>query len=856
MWNSKSLKERFLKFFEEKDHKILPSSKVVPQNDPTLLFTNSGMVQFKDIFMGTKSLHSRVATVQNCIRAGGKHNDLDDVGKDNYHHTFFEMLGNWSFGSYFKEEAIQYAYEFLVEELKLDKERLYVTVFDEMDKESRAIWGKYFPESHIIASSMKDNFWEMGEFGPCGPCTEIHYDRIGNRDASDLVNKDDPNVLEIWNIVFMEYERTKKGLNPLKVKYIDTGIGFERLLSILMGVRSNYLIDSFQNIIGFLEQNCQFRYQDASSKEDVAFRVVSDHARTMAVCLQDGVEFSNEGVGYVLRRILRRAVRYSNDILGLKKGILSQAVKKAGKFMELNVDILVIDQEEELFFKTLAKGKAQFKKMISQKEKLDGADVFLLYDTYGFPKDLTILMAEEEGVKVDLNGFEEAQTKARDLSKSERSVITLTFDFPPTEDTLKYKTNNIESSLQAAILNNEIVTELPLDAHATLIFDKTCFYGECGGQVGDVGIIEFKDFSGIFVVTDTQIQRGYVLHHGFLKEGAISKLAKLSYNLELRELISCNHTSTHLFNYFLRKSMETNQEGSYVDAEKARFDFLSCKLSDAELFRIEDSMNHFIQDSIKVETKLYDNNALKADSSVIRIKGEEYPDKMRVICMSNSEEDIKEICGGTHVSNTSFIKLIRIISESGVKANTRRVILCSSKAALDLESKGLEMISQAESGSVLNLETTLSLHHRRRLEKLNSENHKKAQTAVKDFIKSEEKRLNDAIVLFKMDNLNKDGIFVYKLNETSLLSAKELKSHLSTFACKAMKSFETFLMFIEIGSEVHVNVFTKDFEILHKKLQDSQKGSFNSIPKKLTITGVMAVNDFDSKKIISLMRDH
>lgn len=849
MWTTDALKKRFIDFFKQRGHVELPSSSIIPNNDPTLLFTNSGMVQFKDIFMGEKTNYKRVCTSQRCIRAGGKHNDLEDVGKDNYHHTFFEMLGNWSFGDYFKEEAIEFAYKFLVEDLKLDRDRLYVTIYEEMDKESKNIWKKYLDESKIISASVKDNFWEMGDFGPCGPCTEIHYDRIGGRDASSLVNKDDPNVLEIWNIVFMEYERTPKGLEKLKVKNIDTGIGLERLLSILMGVDSNYKIDSFQNIIKFIETKCDFIFKDGSSIEDVAFRVLADHARTLAVCLNDKVGFSNDGVGYVVRRILRRAIRYANDILKLQRGVLSEAVNKAGKFMGFRLDVSVINDEENLFFKTLVKGKNQYNKIKQEKGKLNGADVFLLYDTYGFPKDLTELMAREDGIEINMDGFEEARNIARDLSKSVKNIITINFDFEKTDDSYKYKRmNGISANLMAAVLNNEIVNDISVNQAATLIFDKTCFYGECGGQVGDTGIIEFYEndkIVGVFEVTDTQLQRGYVFHIGKLLNGKIFKSAKLVYDENMRQLIASNHSTTHILNYFLRKYISTEQEGSLVDSEKCRFDFEGKKLSDKDLFELEDLINRFVQSNAKVSVDVFDREDVLNDKSIIKMSNEKYPDKVRVITMKNEEHTIKEICGGTHVSNTSEIKLVRLMSETGVKANTRRIVAVSNITAMKVKEIGEEMLRQAQQGKSVSLHSCLSIKDRKKLDELNNLNLKKNAFELKQLTKAVETKIDE--------NVKNQKFYVKELNEFENLSSKEKKKIFSDIS-KKVSSENEFFLYILINESYDISILSKKNESIFNILQSNFEGCNFRFNNNL-IQGSIPYNIFNVEKILSLLKN-
>lgn len=850
IWTTKQLKQRFFDFFQKREHVLLPSSSVVPNNDPTLLFTNSGMVQFKNNFLGEPSEHKRVVTSQRCIRAGGKHNDLDDVGKDNYHHTFFEMLGNWSFGDYFKEEAIEFAYDFLINDLGLKKENMYVTIYEDMDQESARIWSKYVDPSRIIPSSQKDNFWEMGEFGPCGPCTEIHYDRIGGRDASAFVNKDDPTVIEIWNIVFMEYERTPKGLEKLKIKNIDTGIGLERLLSILNDVPSNYLIDSFQHIIKFIESKCSFVYEDKNSVTDVAFRVLSDHSRTIAVCLNDKVAFSSEGVGYVLRRILRRAVRYAHDILKLEKGVISQCVAEASKFMDLNIDVNVVDQEEELFLKTLVKGLNQLVKMAEMKGKLEGKDVFILYDTYGFPCDLTELVAKEKGIPFSLDGFNEQKNLAKEMSKSSKKYITVNFDFPKTNDSFKYSVNGIRASLNAVVLNNEIVNEVPESVTVDMIFDKTCFYAECGGQVGDKGLIEFYENSnlvGTFVVDDTQTQRGFVLHEGKLT-GKVSKEAVLTYNAENRSLISANHSTVHILNHFLRTFIKTEQMGSYVDSEKCRFDFEAKKLSDETIDSLEKQINEFVTSNASVCVTLHPREEVLQDSTVISMPNEIYPSIVRVISMDNGKTFIKEICGGTHVTNTSEIKLVRILSESGVKANTRRIVAVSNEKALEIDENAKRLKKLLENGQTVTIDCPLSISLKREIEALNKENSKKIQLEFEQSLKNLKSEISQSLLNFKVSRMPEKSFFTYECQSLLRFERKEVVKALHTL----MSEIDTNgILFVKFEDQVYFIAKNSDLESLMSSISSKFSSSSSRIIKNL-IQGTIPTTEFSSENFVSI----
>lgn len=580
----------------------------------------------------------------------------------------------------------------------------------------------------------------------------------------------------------------------------------------------------------------------------MAFRVLADHARTLAVCLNDKVGFSNEGVGYVARRILRRAIRYSNDILKLDKGLLSQMVKIAGDFMGFNLMVSVVDDEENLFFKTLIKGKMQYDKIKNEKNKLTGSDVFLLYDTYGFPKDLTELMAKEDGIEIDMTGFEDAKNAARELSKSLKNVITINFVFPETDDSLKYKKiNDVEANLMAAVYKNEIVNELPLNEQACVVFDKTCFYGECGGQVGDTGFIKFynaEEQVGLFEVEDTQIQRGYVLHLGKLISGRLTSNAKLLFDEERRNLISCNHSTTHILNYFLRKITETEQEGSLVDSKKCRFDFESKKLSDNDLIDLENNINDFVHSNATVSYDVYDRERVLADSSIIKMTNENYPDMVRVITMKNDKYLIKEVCGGTHVSNTSEIKLVKIISETGVKANTRRIIAVSNECALQVSEEGNNLLEQARLGKIVRLNSQLSLKDKKELEFLNNANLKKNSLELKSLIKSVEAKIDDSI--------KNHGLYVQELTEFSDYSPKEKKKLFSDISKKASLENEFFL-FILVQDAYDISIFSKNGDKVLENLKKIFSDSIFRFSGQF-IQGSIHKDIFDINAVLNLLK--
>ena len=624
-WPAKRIRETFFDFFKNKEHTLVPSSPVVPHDDPTLLFANAGMNQFKPIFLGKADPKGplaklkRAVDTQKCIRAGGKHNDLDDVGKDTYHHTFFEMLGNWSFGDFFKKEAIAFAWELLTEVYKLPAENLYATYFcgDDAqglppDHEARDIWLQYLPANRVMPFGCADNFWEMGDVGPCGPCTEIHYDRIGGRDASSLVNMDDPMCLEIWNVVFIQFNREEGGvLKPLPAKHVDTGMGFERLASILQGKMSNYDTDIFTPIFDAIQQITNappytglLAPEDVGEK-DMAYRVVADHIRTLTFAITDGAAPGSDGRNYVLRRVLRRAVRYGREKLGAKQGFFQKLVPVVVKhFGEVFPEIVkhearvteIIAEEEESFGRTLLKGIEQFKKIAAKakeegRDTVNGAECFLLWESFGFPNDLTELMAEEIGMKADSAGFEaafkEAQEKSRTggkksggpalLFEAEATAWLSDNGVPLTDDAHKYDVGANPTACVKAILTLDGFkpsTE-SVEGPVGIVLDRTSFYAESGGQVADTGSL--KCTSGTAAVSDVKVAAGYVLHVAESVEGvvAVGDACDALVDHERRRRVMPNHTMTHVLNFALRHVLGdgVDQKGSLVDDEKLRFDF-------------------------------------------------------------------------------------------------------------------------------------------------------------------------------------------------------------------------------------------------------------------------------------------
>ncbi|KAK2811957.1 Alanine--tRNA ligase [Emmonsiellopsis sp. PD_5] len=755
VWPALRVRNTFLDFFKNNGHSFVPSSSVVPLSDPTLLFANAGMNQYKSIFLGTVDPNSdfaqlkRAHNTQKCIRAGGKHNDLDDVGKDSYHHTFFEMLGNWSFGDYFKKEAIAYSWDLLTKVYGLDPDRLYVTYFEgdpangiPPDLEAKELWLSVgVAEDHLLSGNMKDNFWEMGEQGPCGPCSEIHYDRIGGRNAAHLVNQDDPNVLEIWNNVFIEFNREQdRSLRPLPNKHIDTGMGYERLVSVLQNKFSNYdtdvftpLFDRIQEITGCRPYTGKFDAED-SDGIDTAYRVVADHVRTLTFAISDGAAPNNEGRGYVVRRVLRRGARYARKYMNVEIGnffskIVPTLVEQMGDmFPEIRrkqTDVMeILDEEEISFAKTLDRGERLFEDYAQQAkqkglDKLHGADVWRLYDTFGFPVDLTQLMAEERGLKIDNDEFEEARLKAKEASKGQGKLAADTVklsvhdlgrletmdDVPKTDDDAKFGRGNITSHIKAIYHNKNFVDstkDIPEGGQFGVILNRTNFYAEQGGQENDTGKI-IIDGKAELSVEDVQVYGGYVLHTGFMKYGTFSVGDSViaEYDELRRWPIRNNHTGTHILNFALREVLGdgVEQKGSLVASEKLRFDFShKSAVSDADLEKIERKSTEYIRQNCAVYSQEVPLSVAREISGVRAVFGETYPDPVRVVSVGVELEEILkdvhdprwkdisiEFCGGTHVQKTGDIKDLVILEESGIAKGIRRIIAVTGEDAHEVQ---------------------------------------------------------------------------------------------------------------------------------------------------------------------------
>ncbi|MFC1504456.1 alanine--tRNA ligase [Spirochaetota bacterium] len=687
------IRDSFLSFFKSKEHTIVPSASLIPQGDPTLIFTNAGMNQFKDIFLGVKEIRdTRIADSQKCIRVSGKHNDLEDVGFDTYHHTFFEMLGNWSFGDYYKKEAITWAWELLTEVWKLPKERLYATVYKD-DDEAFGIWEENtdIAAERILRFDEKDNFWEMGETGPCGPCSEIHFDLGEDIDSSKdaWINSGSPRYIELWNLVFIQYNRrADRSLEDLPSKHVDTGMGFERIVSVLQEKRSNYDTDIFTPVIKAIEDKTKKKYTDAGN--EVAFRVIADHIRTVLFSISDGVVPSNEGRGYVIRRILRRALRYGTKLdlhapfLHAIADTVAENMGDAYIDIKKNLDYSkkIIQSEEEMFYRTLDNGIIIFNGIAEKLEKegnntISGTDVFSLYDTYGFPPDLTAVMAQEIGLKIDEKAYAKEMEKQKKSSRESRGKTN--YDIFDILKKISQKTEYTgdetykgKGKILCIIKGKDETDRLAEGEEGVLVFDRSVFYGESGGQVGDTGTVQAG--GSLFKVEDTLKQEGFVLHAGKVEKGEIStgKEYEQEYDKAPRDALRKNHTATHLLHKALREVLGTHvkQSGSLVNSAKLRFDFNHFKaLTDDEAARVEEMVNSSILANYNVNIfEMTKEEAL--EKGAIAFFEEKYGEKVRVI---DIEGYSIELCGGSHVQSTGEIGSLRILSESSSSSGIRRI---------------------------------------------------------------------------------------------------------------------------------------------------------------------------------------
>jgi alanyl-tRNA synthetase len=747
--NSNELRQKFFDFFRSKNHEIVPSASMVVRNDPTLMFTNAGMNQFKDIFLGNQpAVSKRVANSQKCLRVSGKHNDLEEVGHDTYHHTMFEMLGNWSFGDYFKKEAIEWGWKFLTEELGIPEERLYATIFEgspeekiSRDDEAAQIWVKCFsePVNRIIEGSKKDNFWEMGETGPCGPCSEIHVDL---RDDSErkkipghtLVNKGHPLVIEIWNLVFIQYNRKSNGtLELLPSKHVDTGMGFERLCMAIQGKKSNYDTDLFRPIISEISSITGKPYGQ-NDQWDVAMRVIADHLRAVSFSIADGQLPSNNKAGYVIRRILRRAIRYGYNYLGLEEPFIFRLVptlvnNMGEQFPELKAGSMhiarVIHEEETAFLKTLGKGLKLIEKIISDPGKikndtLPGEIAFELYDTYGFPVDLSTLILREKGMKLDLAGFERAMSDQKVRSREDANVDAGDWHIISESDGTLF--TGYETTEDEVLITKYRVVSARGKQLCQLVFDKTPFYAESGGQAGDSGII--TSGKERIIITDTIKENNLILHIADRLPADPSAKFTAAVDIDKRVLTANNHTATHLIHHALRKVIgeHVEQKGSLVTHERLRFDFSHfSKISREDILKVESMVNAMVRMNLSSEIAVNVSFDKAKKMGAMALFGEKYGDKVRVVRFGDSVE----LCGGTHVRATGSIGFVKITSESAIASGIRRIeAVTAAKAEEYVNNK----ISSADEISAL-LKSTGNI--RENVEKLIAENNSLRKTIEK-----------------------------------------------------------------------------------------------------------------------------
>ena len=776
------IRTAYIDFFRVKaGHTFVPGSPVVPYDDPTLLFTNAGMNQFKDVFLGRGSRpYTRAVNSQKCIRAGGKHNDLEDVGNDVYHHTFFEMLGNWSFGDYFKEESIAWGWELLTGTFGLNPDRIYATYFGgdakaglEPDEEARQIWRRFLPANRVLPGSMKDNFWEMGESGPCGPCSEIHFDRIGGRDAAALVNSGDPDVLEIWNHVFIQFNRETDGtLKQLPARHVDTGMGLERLVSVIQGKRSNYDTDLWSPIFSAIHEVTGARPYGGVLHDhiDIAYRVIADHVRCLTAAACDGAGPGSDGRNYVLRRILRRAARHGRQTLGMDRPFVFELVPSVvatlgTAFPEITAGATkaaeIIRAEEELFGRTLGRGIALFDESAARganatPPSIAAEDAFRLHDTWGFPIDLTQVMAAERGFAVDIAGYQILMERARETSRAVASDIPqmeLTPDalaklaalhVRATDDTLRDAGRPMRSHIAAIWDGKDFHPSVSAGISAGkpigIVLDRTCFYAESGGQEADHGDIRAGHLDGsgaigdghavgshgVFEVRDVQRFGDYILHIGFVHSGIIraGDAAEIALRHDRREAIRANHTVTHLLNHALREVVgdEVQQRGSLVATDRLRFDYAgSAALTATDAARVESIVNQAIASNLPVHIATVDLAKARAINGVRAVFGERYPDPVRVVCIGATIEALlatpsdprwsglsTEFCGGTHLHSASGAGSFVLLGEGASSAGVRRCFGLTGPAAKAAKESAAELEKRIDAAATLDGDAMLA----------------------------------------------------------------------------------------------------------------------------------------------------
>lgn len=774
MLTAKEIRESFKTFFQSKGHQIVPSAPMVIKDDPTLMFTNAGMNQFKDIILGNApAKYRRVADSQKCLRVSGKHNDLEEVGLDTYHHTMFEMLGNWSFGDYFKKEAIDWAWEYLVDVLHLDPNRLYATVFEgyapeglERDNEAASYWEKHLPKEHIINGNRHDNFWEMGDTGPCGPCSEIHIDLRSDAERAEvdgltLVNQSHPQVIEIWNLVFMQYNRKADGsLEALPAKVIDTGMGFERLCMALQGKTSNYDTDVFQPIITVIGNMCGKKYGE-NRQDDVAMRVIADHIRTIAFSITDGQLPSNAKAGYVIRRILRRAVRYGYTFLGQRQAFLYRLVDilietMGSAYPELvsqkSLIEKVIKEEEEAFLRTLETGIRLLDKVMNDtkaagKEMISGKEAFTLYDTYGFPLDLTELILKENGLTVDTQEFNAQMQQQKERARNAAAVET--GDWVVLKEGEPQFVGYDFTECDTEILRYRKIKQKNKELYQ-IVLSQTPFYAEMGGQVGDSGTLTAD--GDTIVILQTKRENNLAVHLSEQLPKDVTATFHAVINKENRLATSCNHTATHLLHEALREVLGTHveQKGSYVSPESLRFDFSHFqKVTQEELRQVERIANQKVREAIALDEHRCVPIAEAKAMGAMALFGEKYGEEVRVIRYGSSVE----LCGGTHVANTGNIGMIRIVSESSTAAGIRRIEAITGRKVE--ESMYLIQDTLREIGTLFNNAPNLMQTIRKAIEE-NADLKKQAEAYIKEKAISLKNRLIE-----KAENIN--GVKVIRL---------------------------------------------------------------------------------------------
>ncbi len=773
---SNQIRDAFLAYFKAHQHTLVPSSSLVPINDATLLFTNSGMVQFKETFLGTEKRHyTRATSSQRCVRAGGKHNDLAQVGYTKRHHTFFEMLGNFSFGDYFKVEAIQFAWNFLTIELKIPKEKLWITVYKD-DKESEAIWLNEIKinPSKFSRCGEKDNFWSMGDTGPCGPCTEIFYDHGEKVEGGPPGSKDQEGdrYTEIWNLVFMQYNRDMQGkLTPLPKPCVDTGMGLERVCAVIQGVHDNYDIDLFQTLLQSLSEIINYK-----NTKDTAMRVIVDHIRSACFLIMDGITPSNEGRGYVLRRIIRRASRYGFK-LGQDKPFfyklvpsLIQTMGDAYPQLLISQPLIeqVIEQEEKQFAITLSKGLKILDKLLQEKklaDKIDGELMFLLYDTYGFPPDLTIDIAKERNLNFDSDGFEKLMLKQREQSQAAKqfNLDEISNVHIPGETLFTgYEKSQDEGVVTTLLHDFKPVSILKKGEKGIVVLDKTPFYAESGGQIGDAGILKFD--GGEFRVADTKKHGAVILHNGEMASGELKTNSKVISIVDLtRNNTKLNHSATHLLHEALRRVLGKHvmQKGSLVDPKKLRFDFSHpSALTRDQIMLIERMINQQIRENFALNTESLSLDQAK-DSGAMALFSEKYADTVRVVSMGNFS---KEICGGTHVARTGDIGLFKITSESACASGIRRIEAATGEAALDYVESAETKMNAASELLKTNREnlsekiTQLLDQNKKLLKELSQHKHSKTQEGSKNLLEKIVVKNNFEILIAELEKSDRDTL--------------------------------------------------------------------------------------------------